>query len=169
MNNRTITIQEAIQMSNVRNRFQTINDIDFDSDNSDDTYNPSSDEYISSQETDIYEEEDKASSIYRALYKYVKNKSIATFIASCFMVVFSFFDITYDMVTKMFYKMYNITLYFKDTSTNILSYSKRMSIIILYIITISLAIIGIVSIIFYILYKYGYLSISPINYMISYK
>jgi hypothetical protein len=169
MNNRTITIQEAIQMSNVRNRFQTINDIDFDSDNSDDTYNPSSDEYISSQETDIYEEEDKASSIYRALYKYVKNKSIATLISSCFMVVFSFFDIIYDMVTKMFYKMYSITLYFKDTSTNIISYSKRMSIIMLYIITVSLAFIGVVSIIFYILYKYGYLSISPINYMIAYK
>lgn len=169
MNNRTITIQEAIQMSNVRNRFQTINDIDFDSDISDDTYNPSSDEYISSQETDIYEEEDKASSIYRALYKYVKNKSIATFLSSCFMVVFSFFDITYGMIAKMFYKMYNIMSYFKDASANILSYSKRMSIIMLYIITISLAIIGVVSIIFYILYKYGYLSISPINYMISYK
>ena len=171
MSGKNITIHEAVRMSNIRNRNQTINDMNFNSDDNsdDDTYNPSSDDYTSSQETEIYEEEEKASSIYRFFYMYTKNKSAATLLASCMMALFSFCNIIVDIFSKIYSKGSNITGYFTKTSYNCMSFAKKFSIIISHFIVYILAVIGLFFICFSILYQYGYLVLTPINYLVPYK
>ena len=159
---------EAIRMSNLRNRTetqQTINNMNFDTDDeSDTTYNPSSDDYISSQDTDIYEE-DKVSSIYTFFYMYVRNKSVATFLSSCMMAICSLFNIVYDIL----HKISSFTGSFRKMGIICFYSAKKMGIMGIYFILYGFAILGLFTVFMTILYKYGYLSVAPMNYLVSYK
>lgn len=164
-------------MSNVRKRNITINDIKFDSDEgSDSSYNPSSDDYTSSQETDVYKEEEEAGenarstaartvSAYKFFYMYLGNKALATLLASTCITIISFFTIVYDM----FINLLKFRDYFKEISSSVFTNFKTFIIFIIYFMLYTLALCGFLSVIFFILYHCGYLVLTPINYLVPYK
>lgn len=158
-----------------RNVNNTINDIVFDStSDDDDTYEPSSDEIISSQETEIYEyeedEEDdtkKALHAYRFYYNYVKMKSVASFLASITLMMLSSFTMGYECIKSVCKNIKGICKEFQRTSGSIYSTMKIVVIFIFYMLVYGLAGVGIIFIILFILYKYGYVSFSPMNYLVE--
>lgn len=175
-----ISLKEVFDISNMRKRNvkNTINDIVFSSDSDDDKSCKLSSDDDSSQETEIYEydeydEDDEdddttnALDAYRFYFNYVKVKSIASFLASITLMLLSGFTMSYECIKGIYQHIKGASKEFQKTSGSIYSTLKIVVIFTFYAFVYGLAGIGIIFIVLCILYKYGYVSFSPMNYLVE--
>lgn len=173
-----VSLEEIFKISNMRRRNveTTITNMEFNSSDDDSTYEPSSDERMSSQETEIYEyeEEDKevddtkrALYAYKFYYNYVKVRSVASFLASITLMMLSGFTMVYETMVSMCKSIKGVSKEFKRTSGSAWDSMKIMFIYMFYGVVYSFAGVGVVFLVLVILYRNGYVSFSPMNYLVE--
>ena len=179
MSSGEVSLEEIFKISNMRRRNveATITNTEFNSSDDDSTYEPSSDERMSSQETEIYEYEEEVDNevddtkralyAYKFYYNYVKVRSVASFLASITLMMLSGFSIVYETMYSMYKSIKGASKEFKRTSGSIYDSMRVMIIYLFYGVVYSFAGVGVVFLVLVILYRNGYVSFSPINYLVE--